>query len=373
MSLLLGQSGLISVFGSTRARLGGVVALFGLGLVAMGAAMTWFQADEIYAARKDQLQVAIDLAYSTVERQYEDFKAGKISEAEAQERAKANVRALRYNGSGYFFINDKNVITLVNGPRPDQEGRDVSTQKDGNGKYFARDLVKIATEKGQGFNSYEYTKPGQPPDKWFPKLSYVHGFAPWAWSIGTGVYVDDLQAKVWKQIYLSSGVAALFLLTIGVVSAFIVFGLSKRLAALASAMMALASGNSETKLPVSKGDDELGRMIKAVHVFQDAARQKAQLEAAGETARQQAEAARVAYDEERADKERNLQCVTGALAIGLEKLANGDLAYRIETPFETKLDKLRTDFNNSVERLRRATAGQPHGIWHEPARWRGRR
>jgi signal transduction histidine kinase len=29
-----------------------------------------------------------------------------------------------------------------------------------------------------------------------PKLSFVKKFAPWGWIIGTGIYLDDVQAEI---------------------------------------------------------------------------------------------------------------------------------------------------------------------------------
>ena len=29
-----------------------------------------------------------------------------------------------------------------------------------------------------------------------PKLSYVKGFAPWGWVVGTGIYMEDVRAEI---------------------------------------------------------------------------------------------------------------------------------------------------------------------------------
>ncbi len=338
--------------GSIRGRLASVVAMFALALIALVGVQTWRSIGETYAARRDQLRNVVEVAYKAVESQYAAFQAGRISEAEAQERAKAVVRAMRYNSNDYFFVQDENVITLVHGVRPDQEGVDGKNTKDPSGKYFSIEMHKVASEQGQGYVGYAYPKPGAAMDQPSPKLSFVKYFAPWRWTIGTGVYIDDLDAKIWNQVLVGAVVAFGLCLVIGGFAAAIVFRLSNRLAALSAATSALAAGDFDATLPVATGNDEVDRMAQSVHVFQDAARARAALEANAKAARGEAETSRLAFDQERTEKERRVEEATSALGHGLEKLAGGDLAYRIEVPFEARLDKLRVDFNAALDRLR---------------------
>ena len=342
----------LSWFGTIRGRLAGVIALFALAMIALVAFQAWRGVGEIYAARQEQLRNVVEVAVKAIEGQYNAFKAGKISEAEAQERAKSILRAMRYNETGYLFAQDDNIITIVHGARPDQEGVDGRGAKDSNGKYLSLEMHKVASEQGQGYVDYMYAKPNAPLDQPSPKLSFVKFFAPWRWTVGTGVYIDDLNAKVWSQVLLSSAAALGCILIIGGIAGAFVLKLSNRLNVLGSAMTRLAAGDNEASVPVAAGHDEVDAMTAAVHVFQDAARARARLEANAESTRKEAETSRVLFDAERAERERKLEEATNALGLGLERLAGGDLAYRIETPFETRLDKLRLDFNSALEKLR---------------------
>jgi methyl-accepting chemotaxis protein len=165
--------------GSIRSRLLGIIVLFGVALIAMVAMLTWIDARDIYAGRQDQMRTAVEVAYKAIEQQYNEFKGGKLSEAEAQLRAKASVRALRYNGDEYFFVQDKNIINIVHGTRADQENVDSSKRQDPTGKYFAVEFNHVAAENANGgFVDYEFAKPGAPIDQPSPKLSYVKLFAP---------------------------------------------------------------------------------------------------------------------------------------------------------------------------------------------------
>ncbi len=57
--------------GSIRARLLGIIVLFGVALVAMVATLTWIDARDIYAGRQDELRTVIEVAYKVVEQQYQ--------------------------------------------------------------------------------------------------------------------------------------------------------------------------------------------------------------------------------------------------------------------------------------------------------------
>ena len=55
-------------------------------------------------------------------------------------------------------------------------------------------MVNVCRENGEGFVDYYWPKYGA--DKPQPKLSFVKLFDKWNWIIGTGVYIDDIEALV---------------------------------------------------------------------------------------------------------------------------------------------------------------------------------
>ncbi len=340
--------------GSIRARLMGIIALFGVALIAMVAALAWLAARDIYAGRQDELRTVVEVASKVIQQQYDEFKKGTISEAEAQQRAKASIRAMRYNANDYFFVQDKGIVTIVHGVRPDQEGRDGSQQKDPTGKYFAVEMRKIAAEQGQGFVSYEYPKPGAAMDQPSPKLSYVKLFAPWQWTLGTGMYIDDIEAIVWSRVLWTAATALALLIAVGGFASVVMFRLSNRLAALSAAMTALASGDHDVALPVVAGADEVGDMTRAVQVFKQNAAERARMEAEALANRTQAERERERLAAERAKAVEEQAEVVRRLGAGLKDLAGGDLMARLGEGFAPAYAQIRDDFNEAIDRLRGA-------------------
>jgi methyl-accepting chemotaxis protein len=127
--------------------------------------------------------------------------------------------------------------------------------------------------------------------------------------------------------------------------------IAKPLTAMTEAMNKLAGGDVSVDIPAAGRKDELGLMASAVETFKSAAIAKIAKDA------KDAEDAKTWHkmDEERAAREaedvHQDQIAINGLAEGLQRLANGDLLFRIETVFSAKTEKLRSDFNSAVDKL----------------------
>jgi len=126
-----------------------------------------------------------------------DAQKGLISREEAQRQAIDQIQNLRYGHEmkDYFWINDMHPRMVVHPYRPDLNGKDLSTFSDSEGKRIFNEMVKLVESKGDGY--VEYTWQWKDEEKRIlPKISYVKGFAPWGWIIGTGVYLDDVKEEI---------------------------------------------------------------------------------------------------------------------------------------------------------------------------------
>ena len=153
---------------------------------------------------------------------------------------------------------------------------------------------------GSGFVPYEWPKPGF--DKPQPKLSYVVGFAPWDWVIGTGVYIDDLKAQAWvstERSLIAVGAILVFMLA---VSIFAARSITASLRSMTAAMNDLAGGNLDVAVPGIGRGDEIGEMAgKAVEIFKSNAVARQSLEAEQRAAETRADAGRKADMHKMAD------------------------------------------------------------------------
>ncbi|HZG30301.1 MAG TPA: methyl-accepting chemotaxis protein, partial [Ensifer sp.] len=128
----------------------------------------------------------------------------------------------------------------------------------------------------------------------------------------------------------------------------------KRLGTVIIATNEIARGKTDVDLSQSTHNDEIGEMARSLAVLRDATIAKTRLETEAERDRALTEAERRERAEEAAERERQTRAAVEALAEGLNKLADGDMTHRIDTAFAGSLDRLRHDFNASVEKLQGA-------------------
>ena len=79
--------------------------------------------------------------------------------------------------------------------RPDLNGTDISDFQDPNGKHLFVEFVQVVKQQGAGFVDYMWQWKDDPV-KIVPKMSYIKGFEPWGWIVGTGMYIDDVHAEI---------------------------------------------------------------------------------------------------------------------------------------------------------------------------------
>ena len=176
----------------------------------------------------------------------------------------------------------------------------------------------------------------------------------------------DLRAKA---VALSAGAAAaqagaLWLVHLAqiiggllalLVAAYAGYQLDRRIAfpirILNDCMRKLVQGRIDVAVPSLGEGDEIAEMAKRVQVFKENAVEKARLEA-------EAEAARKAGEEERARQEIETQRYIEAHHIfvtsiteALQRLSDGDLTFRLSSAFTSEYEKIRANFNVSIEKL----------------------
>jgi methyl-accepting chemotaxis protein len=148
----------------------------------------------IMEERQNGVKQAVEAAHGIVTHFHAQVAKGKLQENEAQQGAIAALRDLRYSGNEYFWVNDMQPKMVMHPIKPELEGKDLTDNKDPSGKQLFVDFVKIVKSSEAGFVSYLWPKPGS--DKPVQKASYVKGFAPWGWVLGSGVYVDTVDALI---------------------------------------------------------------------------------------------------------------------------------------------------------------------------------
>jgi len=147
--------------------------------------------------KKEMIQTLTDSAVSLLSEYQQRVAAGELPLAEAKTRAKEQIRYMRYGAEAkdYFWIIDMHPFMVMHPYRPDLEGNDLTSFTDPRGSYPFLAMVETVMNHGEGYVNY-YWQWKDAPHKIAPKLSYVKGFAPWEWVLGTGIYMADVQAEI---------------------------------------------------------------------------------------------------------------------------------------------------------------------------------
>jgi methyl-accepting chemotaxis protein len=163
-----------------------VGALGLLGVVALTA-----QHEAMLDGYRAKLRTLVEAAYNVVDHFHSLAQQGQLSEAEAKARAIEALRFMRFAKTEYVFIYGYDGQTVLLPPSPELENTDRRNFLDSKGFPVVQAFIQTA-RTGGGFVPYEYFKPGTKDS--LPKFSYIMGFDAWQWSVGTGVYVDDVDA-----------------------------------------------------------------------------------------------------------------------------------------------------------------------------------
>ncbi|RZT90812.1 methyl-accepting chemotaxis sensory transducer with Cache sensor [Azospira oryzae] len=187
-----------------------------LGLLAVGIFSLYVLRDNLMEDRRLKTRNVVESVLGVVDYFYKQQQAGKLSEEEAKRQAMDSLRNVRYDGKEYFWVQDRNLVMLMHPIKPDMEGKSQAALKDPNGKLFFQEMENVVKASGKGFVDYLWPKPGF--DQPAPKISYVAEFPAWGWVVGSGIYVDDVNAVFRQQALMFSIMVVITLAILSVIS-----------------------------------------------------------------------------------------------------------------------------------------------------------
>ena len=147
--------------------------------------------------KKEMIRELTNSAWSILENYHHEELQGLITREQAKNMAIDAVGHLRYGDEfkDYFWITDIQPIMITHPYRSDLNGKDLSDYTDPHGKKLFIECVKLVKESGEGYVDYMW--------QWkddstliVPKLSFVKGFTPWNWVVGTGIYLEDMYQEI---------------------------------------------------------------------------------------------------------------------------------------------------------------------------------
>jgi len=229
--------------------------------------MMMSQTDQAMQNRMNATRQHVEVAHGVLLWAQAREASGELTTQAAQNIAKQAISKMRYDGIEYFWINDMTPAVIMHPIKPELDGKDVSGTKDPNGFALFVGFADMVRKNGQGFVPYLWPKPGmeQPVEK----ISYVKGFEPWGWVIGSGIYVDDLRREQNARLW----VACLVLAAVLMVAGYFFYSFYKvnkgGLAVVSQHLNELAAGDLRDRPLQPWGKDEPDRLIFDLHRVYD--------------------------------------------------------------------------------------------------------
>jgi methyl-accepting chemotaxis protein len=217
--------------------------------------------DGFLKSRKDAIKNLTESALGILASQEAQAASGAISRPEAQRRAVEQIKAIRFAGGNYFYVftSEPRIVTVP--IRPEMEGKKVDDFADKQGTRIYVELSKLGSQAEGGYLRLWFGKPGV--EGVFPKLNYVKTYEPWGWNIGTGVYIDDLQAQA--RVYTWSILGGLVILSL--LLFIVVRSLARRMARpLAELVDGLRNSDLTREIRI-ESEDEIGQAAKAFNAY----------------------------------------------------------------------------------------------------------
>jgi methyl-accepting chemotaxis protein len=211
--------------------------------------------------KRQLVRSVVETAYGTIQHYHELAVEGKLTEEQAQEQAKDTIRGLLYNGNEYFWLNDMKPVMLMHPVKYDLNGKDLSEIKDPEGKKLFMEFVQTVKDHDEGYVDYLWPKPNF--EKPVPKISFVKGFKPWGWIIGSGLYIDDVNAAFWSTAKWFAIVLVVFTVVVGGLNRYVRLDLMKMVNHKVELIDRIANGDISMSIVIDR-HDEFGDIDKSL-------------------------------------------------------------------------------------------------------------
>jgi signal transduction histidine kinase len=228
--------------------------------------------NDLIENRVSEVKNLDETAYSAALFYYERSRRGLMSESDAQTAAKDIIRSLRFDKSNYYFVWDLDGNGVAHGSLPALEGKNLINSPEAKRLPFVSDMVRKLVAVGrspshEGVAVYRMTKLGDTEPR--AKIAYAKLFKPWGWVVGTGAYIEDIDAAFWAQARWD----LLFAAALAVLAGLACFGLGRDLSGalrrVSTRIAGVAAGELVGDVPDVDRGDEVGGMARALLVLRD--------------------------------------------------------------------------------------------------------
>ncbi len=150
----------------------------------------------VLLARKDELRNITAVVASRAAWLEQQVRKGSLARAAAKRVLLDEIRSIHYGRNDYLWAVNYQSWALAH-PDPKVNNTDFSRQRDSRGNLIVPPMVAGARASGEGYHSYWFRRIGE---EWeTEKLTYYRHLPAFELVIGTGVYLDDIDATIGRQ------------------------------------------------------------------------------------------------------------------------------------------------------------------------------
>ncbi|MBS3810624.1 MAG: diguanylate cyclase [Halanaerobiales bacterium] len=169
--------------------------------------------ENLYEEKRLQTQKMVKVSLGVLRRFHKLEQNGLLTEEHAQNQALITIENMIYGpgNQNYYWIQNKEPVMLMHPYAPELVDKYIGDIQDQEGKYLFREMIQIIEQQNGGYLEY-YWQYYEVEDRIEPKLSYIEEFEPWGWIIGTGVYINDIEAAYAdsRNDFILIGIGVLF-------------------------------------------------------------------------------------------------------------------------------------------------------------------
>lgn len=242
-----------------------IVSLAGLGLAITAILGLYLSHQSLLAERTATSRAIAESAAGIVEYYQEEERAGRLPRAVAQELARKALSAMRYGSGDYVFAIRTDSGIEVHPSFAGQYGRNIS---DAAVRKVLTDIAQLGESRDKA--QYDYAFPRAVGGEAVAKISSLVTVRPWNWVVGTGLYIDDVEAVFWREAMVQGGLVGLTLLLVTGGGLLIARSITRPLDRLGRQIGQIADGQTALSVAGTNRRDEIGRMARAVAILREA-------------------------------------------------------------------------------------------------------
>lgn len=235
-----------------------------VGVAVVTALFLYSEKTLILEERQSSVQQAVMTAAGVVDFYRDQAAKGVLDIATAQKQALAALRSLRYGKGEYFWVNDQQPRMLMHPIKPALDQSDLTGNVDPDGKHLFVEMRDVVKKDGRGFVFYRWPKPGS--DTPVHKVSYVQGIPEWNWIVGSGVYIDTIDATMVSRASYFGVAGVVLSIILFLLGRSIASSITRPLSEAVNAAKRIASGNLAGKISTNS-TDEVGQLLAALAIM----------------------------------------------------------------------------------------------------------